>query len=521
MAVQDVRARRVVAACLALVTVVAAAACSPSDSGVEDSPSGPLVIARTGGVQVLDPARAKSPEALHTLGLVYDTLLDTDDEGRLTPGLAEDWQVSGDGTTVTFTLREGVDFHGGAAFTAADAEATLQRLLAERTGSAVGASLRAIENMKTPDKHTLVLQLQRPNAALLTALTRVGASMLDSGDIEAGSVARHPNGTGPFRWISWQRGRAVTLGANANYWDGAPKMSRVRFRATSDESRILSGTSSGDFHIGVVTDPGTVRGADAETMQVMEQPTLSYHALVLNTRRGPLRQVRVRQAIACAVDRERIIERVYLGHGAVTGPITSPAYGYNAVAGLPCTPPDRGKARALLAEAGHPNGFRLDAIVPSGGSATAMQMARSLRAQLRRVGIRMEITRQEPDVYTKNKRAAEFDAALARGNGSHDPYLMYSRYFSDDAARAESGGMSTARLDALLREANATTNTERRHEIFRRMQRELLLQSPWVWLLRDPVYYLVGDDVRGFETTPAQSLEHVRSVYLLDSEDDS
>lgn len=518
---RSVRIRRARCAVIAPAVLLAVVGCNPASSQSADSASGSFVVARTAGLDLLDPARATASQTVHTLDLVYDTLLGTNQQGELVPGLAKEWKVGDGGTTVTFRLRGGVSFHQGGKFTSADAEATLERLLDEKTGSVVRSYLLSIESIESPGEYTLVLRLKRPDTALLTALTYVGTAMLDAADIKAGSVAREPNGTGPFRWVSWKQGRQVTLGANAEYWNGSPKIRRLEFRVLPEESSILSGMKAGGFHLGVVSDPGVVRDADADALQIMEQPTLSYHALMLGARSGPLSETKVRQAIACAVDRQEVIESAYFGHGKITGPITTPAYDDDPTAGLPCDPPDLRKARQLLAEAGYPGGFTLDTIVMVGGYSTATDVAQSLQAQLSKLGVRLRLKKQQTNVYVENWLAGDFDAAVALNGGSYDPYLLYNRYFTENGSLTEPAGLSSAKLDALLHRANSTTDEQRRHAFFRDLQREMLRLSPWVWLLRNPAFYLVGEDVRGFEPTPTRSLEYLRFAHIIDSEEDS
>ncbi len=523
-------ARRAAAGIVALATVLTLPACSPAGGMTEDSSGEPFVVARTAGVRVLDPARADEPSTVHTLDLVYDTLLTVNDEGELAPGLATNWKVSEDGTTVTFRLRKGVTFHDGAAFTAADAMATLERIRDGDAGSPLRSHLRNVDSIEAPDPFTLVLELKQPDTALLTALTRVSASVLDAGDIRAGTVARRPNGTGPFRWVSRKPGSGekgrVTLAANAAYWDGAPKLSEVVLRVVPEEGAIRSGVAAGEYQLGVVSDAGVVRNVDRDAARVLEQPTLSPYVVMLNRNHGPLRALKVRQAIACAVNRQQVVEIAYFGHGAITGPITSPAYSYHPTAGLPCDPPDRRKAEKLLAAAGYPNGFILETTVAGGGDAAgtrfdpnvAAKVARSLQAQLSSIGIRLELGRRPVGAAGGNGSAASFDAAVTRVGGSYDPYLMYARYFAGDAGTAALGRPSRERLAALLHRANTSTDASRRGRIFAALQREMLRLSPWVWLFRGSVYYLVGEDVRGFEPTPRGSLTHLRSARLIDSD---
>jgi peptide/nickel transport system substrate-binding protein len=514
---------------LALITAtVLAVACSPAGSGktgdsggggggASGKDSGPFIVARTADVDLVDPARATAFPTVQTLGLVYDTLLDTDDDGELTPGLATKWAVSDDGTTITLTLRDGVEFHNGEAFTAADAKATLERVLDEETGSVVASYFGNVEAIEAPDDRTLVLTLRRADTALLNVLTYVGTSMLDQQDIENGKVQRAVNGTGPYRWTAWEQGQKVTLTANHDHWNGAPSLPLVELRVIPDESSILSGMVAGSLDLGIVSDPSVARQVDEEKLQLLGTDTLAYHVLQLNGRRGPLRNLAARQAIACAVDRDEVIDTAYFGTGEATGPITSPAYEFDALQGLPCDPPDIDAAKALLKKAGHPDGFTLDTIVMVGNYATASTIAQSVQAQLAKIGVRLKLHQQQSSVYVKAWLAADFDAAVAKNGGSTDPYLMYGRYFEKDGSLSGPAGLADKKLDRLLREANSTTDETERERLFGELQQEMLRLSPWVWIASDQSYYLAGKDVKGFKALPTDSLDYLTRTRVAGS----
>jgi len=494
---------------MAAGAALALAACNPAAESGGGDEGGPFIVARTGDIDGLDPAGATAFQTVQTLALVYNTLLETSDEGEIEPGLATEWQVSEDGTTVTLTLREGVEFHNGETFTAADAKATLDRVLDPDTGSVVASNLLNVSEVRAENDTTLVIDLKRPDAALLDVLTSVGTAILDEADIKAGTVQREVNGTGPFRWVSWEEGQKVTLEANEEYWGDVPQLSTVEMRVIPDESSILSGMRAGSFDLGIVSDPSVAKQADPEAMQVLSQPTLSYHALQLNGRRGPLRDVRVRQAISCAIDRQQVVDAAYFGQGEVTGPITSPAYQYDPLEGLPCDPPDLDAARDLLAQAGYADGLTLETIVMVGEYATATNIAQSVQGQLSEIGVELDLQQQQTDVYVDSWLAADFDAAVALNGGSTDPYLMYGRYYTEGASLADPAGLSDPRLDKLLRQGNATTDETEREQIFQQLQEELLRLSPWVWVQHNQSYYLVGDDVEDFKALTTESLEYL------------
>lgn len=499
-------------AALALLTVLTAVACSPSPSA-ERPREQTLIVARTGDIDLLDPSRATAFQTVQAMGLVYDTLIDADDKGELAPGLAEKWDTS-DPKRVTLTLREGVSFHNGATFTAADAKATLERNLDPETGSVVRSYLLNVDRIDAPDQRTLTIALKRPDASLLTALTYTGNSILAKADIAAGKVGKEINGTGPFQWRRWQQGQKLTLSGNTKYWNGAPKLKTVEFRVIPDEASIVAGMKAGSFHLGTVTDPAVARQVNGSRVKLIAQPTMSYHVLQLNARRGPLRKLEVRQAIACAVNREEVVDTVYFGQAELTGPITSPAYRYDPTDGLPCRPGDLAKARQLLADAGHAKGFPLKTIVMLGEYNTSTNIAQVLQAQLTRIGVKLDLDRQQTSVYVPNWMKGKFDAAVALNGGSTDPYLLYNRYFTSDGSLTVPAGYGSERLDQLLREGNATTDQATRQRVFGDLQQQLLHDSPWVWLFRNQVHYVVSRDVSGFRTLPTESLEHLRLTSL-------
>ncbi len=473
------------------------------------------MVARTADVDVLDPARATAFASNQTLALVYDTLVDTGSKGTPVPGLASKWDVGAGGTTLTFTLRRGVKFHNGAAFTAADAKATLDRILDPATASVDRSYLSNVSGVEATDPHTLTLKLKHPDASLLTALSYTGTSILSAADIKAGTVAKKPNGTGPYRWKSWKQGQELDLSANGGYWGGKPANAGVQFRVIPDESSIVSGMKAGSFSLGLVSDPALARQLTKNPkVNMIANPTLDYHVLQLNARRGPLRKQQVRRAIACAVDRGAAIDTVYFGQAKETGPVTSPAYRYGSTDGLGCRPGDTAAARTMLAKAGYAKGFHLRTIVMTGQYSTSTNLAQVLQSQLRDIGVRLDLDRQQTNVYVPNWSKANFDAAVALNGGSTDPYLEYNRYFLTDGSLTTPAGYADRQLDMLLRKANSSTDPTTRQQTFGQLQNRLLADSPWVWLFRNQTYYVQSSRLTGFRPTPSDSLENLRGTSL-------
>jgi peptide/nickel transport system substrate-binding protein len=494
----------------ALVGAVAAAvaSCSPAGSGNTKSGSkGPLVVARTVDLDQLDPAVATAFGTVQTLQLIFDTLVRTDANGRIVPGLAKTWETSKDGRTLTFHLQQGAKFHNGDPVTADAVVATLDRVRDEATASVVRSNLLAVSSITAPDPATAVINLSKPDGSVLNTLTLTATAILDPADIKAGRIAKSANGTGPFKLASRTQGQKVDLTANPAYYGGKPKISGVEFRVIPDENSILAGLRAHSFDAGVLTDPNVVSQVHGGGIKVASAPSLAYHTLMLNGRRKPLDQLTVRQAIACAIDRKQVIDTAVAGQGTVTGPITSRGYSLSPTDGLPCTPGDIAGAKKLLGG----TQVSLKMLVMSGGYASAVNEAQNLQAQLSKIGVKLSIDQQPTNVYVKRWTKADYDVTLALNGGNSSPYLMYSRYFTSGASLAKPAGLDSPEIAKLLVQAN-DNDAAKRTTAVTALQHAMLQQSPWVWLFTDNNVVAMQSDVTGLGITADNSLRSLETA---------
>lgn len=514
---------------LAVLLCVLVTACTPPPAGDEgadgdpqtgqttetaDGAGGTLVVARTGDIDNLDPHLATAFQTYQTLELVYDTLFELDPELNVVPGLATEHAYSEDGATLTLQLREGVTFHDGDAFDAEDAVASIERIRDEDTGAVALANLASIESVEASGDLEVTLSLSRPDAALPAALADPNTAMLSAAAVEADTIASEPNGTGPFTFGGWEQGRSVSLGANADYWGEGPAVDGVEFRVIPDESSVLAGLQADEFSMGVLSDPSVVTQIDESELQVARTPALAYRALMLNTTVEPLGDERVRQAIACALDRDEIIQTALFGEGEVTGPFTIPAYESDPYAGLPCDGQDLDVARDLLAEAGQDDGFSLNTIVMTGQYSTATAEAQAIQAQLAEVGVDLQLEQLETNVYVDRWLAADFDAAVALNGGRPDPHHMYSRYFTSDGNLNQVATYADPELDDLFEQGLTQTDQATRERMYSAISEHLLDASPWAWLFTGYEYRVLQPEVSGFTPMPTGSLKSLRSTTL-------
>jgi peptide/nickel transport system substrate-binding protein len=299
----------------------------------------------------------------------------------------------------------------------------------------------------------------------------------------------------------------VVLTGNPHYWGDPVKIGTLEFRVIPSESSILSGMRAGAFQLGILSDPGVAGQAEGGSgFKLVKQPVLSYHVLQLNGRHKPLDNLKVRQAIACAVDRKQVIDTAAFGDGEVTGPITSPGYQYSPTDGLPCKPGDVDAAKKLISESGVPTPITLTTIVETGEYATSVAEGQNLQAQLSKVGVDLKLKQLSTKPYVQAWLDADFDAAVALNGGSSDPYLMYGRYYTTDGSLKGPAGLSSKELNELLVKGNSTDDEKVRQQTYQELQSKLLELSPWVWMFRGDDYYLVADSVKGFTPRADESL---------------
>lgn len=439
-----------------------------------------LNFALQGNPDTLDPQKTAGTLTFQVLKSVYDTLVEPDPAGQIVPALAERWEVSADGRTWTFTLRQGVVFHNGDRLTSRDVRATALRLLAKETASPKAIDYKVVAAVETPDDDTVVFKLSEPNAPLLATLASGWSAILPKSLIDSGhDFGSRPVGTGPFLLKEWVRDSRVVLVKNPNYWmKGLPRLDSVVIHIITEPSVAVQGLLSGQIDVAYRIDGKYVPQLQANADTKVESP-LSANILVasLNCSRPPLNDLRVRQAINYAVDKQKVLDVAY-GGGKIGGTFmdySSPYYkDFSQL--YPFNPQ---KAKALLAEAGVPKErvFELflpqnyDIHVKAGEMIQAMLTAVGLNVQIRLVDWSTWIS----DVYTK----ANFDLTVIGHTGKLDPDgtlggygIAAKRYVRWDNARA---------ADLIARAARVSAFAERKKmydEALELMAREV----PFVYL---------------------------------------
>ncbi|HEV7369656.1 ABC transporter substrate-binding protein [Arenibaculum sp.] len=320
---------------------------------------------------------------------VFEGLTRIDEKGSVQPGLAESWEVSPDGLTYTFRLRDGVTFHDGTTFDSADVKFAYDRARGPDSVNAQKGYFAAIDTIETPDPRTVVVRLSRPDGLFLFNMGSGDASIV-APESAAGN-GQNPVGTGPFRFGRWVPGDRVVLTANPDYREpGLPHLREVTFRFIADPAAQLNAVRSGDldaFPIFGATESVALLEGDPQ-FQVVAGTTEGETILAFNHSRPPFDDVRVRRAIAHAIDRQEVVDGAMFGYGTPIGSHFAPhREGYVDLTGT--YPPDLDAAKALLREAGVPDGFKTTIKLPP--PPYARRSGEIIAAQLARVGIEAEL----------------------------------------------------------------------------------------------------------------------------------
>ena len=323
---------------------------------------------------------------------VFEGLTRYQADGSIAPALAASWEISDDGLTYTFTLQEGVMFHDGTAMTAEDVKFSLDRARAEDSTNAQKALFAGIADVEAVDDTTVRIMLSSPNGGFLTNLAWGDAVIVAPESVE--NAATSPVGTGPFKFSRWVQGDRIELEANPDYWGEKPALTAATFKFISDPTAAFAAMMAGDIDaFPNFPAPETLIQFEADPrFKLQVGSTEGETILSTNNKSEVLSDVRVRKALAHAINRQEIIDGAMFGYGTPIGTHFAPHHpDYVDLTGQSAYDPDL--ARSLLAEAGHADGLTLTLKLPP--PTYARRGGEIIAAQLREVGIETEISNLE------------------------------------------------------------------------------------------------------------------------------
>ncbi|CAJ1003615.1 MULTISPECIES: ABC transporter substrate-binding protein [Brevibacillus] len=462
-----------------------------------------LVVAADQDPVGLDPHKVPAASSARIYALVYDGLTRLDENLNVTPSLAEKWEISPDGKTVTFTLHKGVTFHNGREMTADDVKYSFERILNPETGSIAKSYFASVDVIEAKDPHTVVFKLKHPDAALLTNMASSFAAIVPK---EVADLNKEAVGTGPFILEKNEPGQYVLLKKNPDYFKtGLPKVDAIKFQIMKDEAERLAAIRSGKVDIASISADSATLLEGKPGVQVKSYQSLEYSYLGINVKKKPFDDPRVRQAISYAVDRNQIVQTVWKGQASLTGPI-SPAAANWALdpAAYDSYKQNLDKAKQLLAEAGYPNGF--DTVIETASTYPDMvETAQVLQQQLKAIGINARINQLEWGNYIETWKSKEMSLLVGRNTSGTDSDRSL-RFFFHTEGSANVWNYSNPRFDELVVTALQTVDQTERKKLYDEAQKLLVEDAPNLFLASPKNFYAVRDNVSFQPTAAGESI---------------
>ncbi|MGI4815481.1 MAG: ABC transporter substrate-binding protein [Janthinobacterium lividum] len=466
---------------------------------------------------------------------IFDGLVSYDDHFKPHPDLAESWLVAPDGRTITFHLRHGVKWHDGVDFTSADVRYSVLEVW-KKVHSRGRVTFGEVTDVETPDKYTAIFKLSHASPVIFSALNAMEAQVLPAHIYQGTDVATNPHdiapiGTGPFRFKSWKKGQYVELERNPDYWDkGKPYLDRLIFRVIPDAATRAAALETGE----VVYAPfDAVSLADVDRLRKVPSLVVDtrgydwqsqYYMIEFNLRNPILKQLKVRQAIAYAINRQGLIDAAWYGLGKpATGPVPStittfynpnvPHYDYAPA-----------KAEQLLDQAGLPrkaDGVRFtlnEDYMPFNDAFP--NSAEYIRQNLKRVGITVNVRNQDLATYVRRVYGSyDFDLNTGQFSAFSDPQMGVFRQFWSKSSKAgipwtNASGYASPQMDAAIEGAQNEPDAAKRHALIDTVQVLAQTDLPVLPLFEMKHFTVYNKRVHGLSDAVDGALTSLKDVWL-------
>jgi peptide/nickel transport system substrate-binding protein len=456
----------------------------PGSASAQTTQKRELVVAQGGDVATFDPHMRTAANDIRVSFNIFDNLVTRRADGKLYPGLATEWKVTGP-QTYQFALRQGVRWHNGDPFTAADAKYSIERTYDPAVKTMVSTVLATIERIETPDPATLVIHTKKPDPLLPARLSFYGGQIVPKRYLEqvgADGFARRPVGTGPLRFASWVKDDRTVLEANPDYWGGRVDVDRVIFRPLPETATRLAALLKGEVDLITALPPDQYeRVSQHATTKVASTLYAGLYVFNVNSRVPPLNDPRIKQALSLGLDREAIARELWRGRATVAnGPIARGDNHYD-----PSLPPlryDPNEARDLVKKAGYKNEPIYIEAAP-GYTANDRAVSEAAAAMWKDIGFNTVV-----EIIEYSVRAQRFREKALKGlvwldptSTVGDPDGMMWRLL---APGAPLDYWRHPEFDELGNAARFSLDEKFRGEAYRKMTRIFLEHNPWIVVLQ-------------------------------------
>ncbi len=499
---------------MAFLTMAALGGCA---GGTEDSSGdkssaepvygGSVVVGIQQDIDSLDPHKATAAGTKEILFNIFEGLVKPDENGNLMKAVASDYTISEDGLVYTFTLRDGIKFHNGNEVTVEDVEYSLERASGLLDGTALISSLKTLTSVDIIDDKTVQVTTGSANTELIYSFT---AAILPKGSGEDANA--DPIGTGPFSFVSYKPQEGIVLAKNNDYWqEGLPYLDEVNFKIVNSPDTALLDLQGGSIDIYPYLTDSQANELQG-TFQILSAPSDVVQALFLNNAVEPLNDVKVRQAICYALDKDSINEFVVGGNGTLVSSAMLPTLkdyyvDLNAVYG---TGANIEKAKELLAEAGYPDGIDLEVTVPS-NYAVHMQTAEVAVEQLKAAGINATINAVEWNTWLEQcYNGRQYEATICGITSDMTPSYLLNRFQTDSSKNFIN--FSSAEYDELYLKTQASLDLTEKAEYYKELQKILVDEAGTAFIQVPPITIAMSKELGGYKFYPVY-VQDMSTVY--------
>lgn len=469
-----------------------------------------LIITRLSDAENLDHHFMSTINAASTTHRkIYEGLVGRDKNAEIKPLLAKEWKQLDD-ITWEFKLRSDVTFHDGTAFNANAVKATFDRLLDPNVGSPRAVVFKMVKEVKVIDDYTVHFILSEPFSPLLSILASHEGGIISPKTIEkfGKNIIQEPNGTGPFVFEKWTPGQEIVYSKNENYWGTVSKLEKVVFKVVPEETTRISMLETGEAHI---AEPLSVTMKDSieasQNVEAYRSEGFGTEYIGFNVQKEPFNDVRVRKAIAYAVERDSIIEGVFNNIGKKSNSLLGPkvfgyyddmnAYEYNL-----------NKAKKLLAEAGFPNGF--ETTIVTNDIKERMNLAEVIQSQLKGIGIKVNIEVLEAGTFVEKLNSGDSEMFIyswrnATGDADYNQYNLF--HSSSHGATGNNFFYSNEEVDRLIEAARSEKDPDKRIELYAKSQELEMEDAVYIPVRVIENMAAVAKNVKNFYMSPSGYIE--------------
>jgi len=464
----------------------------------------------------MDPALSTDVPTGRAVAYLFDGLTRFTADAKVVPGLATSWEISPDGLVYTFHLRNGVKFHDGRPFAAKNVIATFQRVLAPgATGGRAwpllpirgaeefaGGRAPSVTGLTSPNDSTVLIALKEPLAIFPKFLAMPVASIVP--DNPGSDFGQKPIGTGPWQFVEWRHDDYIKFAKNPDYFAGAPKTDSLLVRIIPERSTASAEFAAGNVDILNINEQETrIWEQDPERKSLLQSAAaLRFWYVAINVTRGPLKDVRVRQAINHAVDVPTMLAQVLGGRGRVAAGVIPPTLG-GADSVRKGYSYDVAKAKQLLTQAGYPNGIDLE--LWSGNTEASPRIAQTIQANLAQAGIRVKLVSRDPSSMREASRKGQTDLALKEWWADYPDAENFLFPLLHSRNKGVGGNVSfwgNAQFDKIVDDAHREQDEAKRNQLYTQADQIAYNEAPMLFLFFYKDLYAVQPWIKGF-TVPA------------------